>query len=167
MMNITFIGMPGVGKSTIGKSLAQEIKYNYLDIDQQMELNEGKTIQELLLALGDEKFILSEEKEVLRIKNKDNTIISTGGSIIYSKKAMLHLKEISRVIYLKCSINSLMRRIKNRTTRGIVGIKDKSFESIYKERTKLYEQYSDLEIDCESLDVKKIIAEIKEAIKNE
>ncbi len=164
-MNITLIGMPGVGKSTIGKILAKEINYSYLDIDDIIESKDNKKLQKVLSDLGDEKFIIREEKEVLDLQNIANSIISTGGSIVYSEKAMDHLKKISKVIYLSCSIDQLKRRINNSSSRGIVGIKIKSFEELFAERTQLYKKYSDFEIDCESLDQKKIISKIKGLIK--
>jgi len=157
--------MPGVGKSTIGSNLAKEINYSYLDIDAIIESKDHKKLQKVLSDLGDEKFILREEKEVLELHNIDNSIISTGGSIVYSEKAMNHLKKISKVIYLSCSINQLKRRINNSNSRGIVGIKSKSFEELFNERTKIYKKYSDFEIDAEHLDIKNIILEIKKLIK--
>jgi shikimate kinase len=109
-MNITLIGMSGVGKSRIGKLLAEKLHYNFIDIDRVIEEANGKKLQELIDSLGDEKFLELEEKAILCMKNTIYTIISPGGSAIYSEKAMKRLKSISTIVFLNASLEEIKRR---------------------------------------------------------
>ena len=137
-MNITLIGMPGVGKSTLGKRLANKLKLNFIDLDQVIEKQNNSKLQELLDKVGDEKFLELEEKAVLSLSDLNNSLVSTGGSVVYSKKAMDFLKNNSKVIFLDASFESIKTRIDNEQTRGIVGLKTKTLKQLYEERTPLY-----------------------------
>ena len=146
-MNITLIGMAGVGKSFIGKHLAERLNCTFVDIDEVIEKKTSLTLQQIIDTHGEEEFLKIEERAILRLNGFNNSIISPGGSIIYSKKAMDFLKEKSIVIYLEDSLENIKRRIKNPHTRGLVGFKNKDIESIFEERCDLYEKYADATIN--------------------
>ena len=100
--NIVLIGMPGVGKSTIGVILAKVLGYSFLDADLLIQEQEGKLLHEIIEEKGTDGFIEVENRVNASIR-ADRTIIATGGSVVYGKEAMEHLKEIGRVGYLKVS----------------------------------------------------------------
>lgn len=160
-MNITLIGMPAVGKSSVGEDLARFLKYKFLDIDKMIVKKEKKLLQKVLDNLGDEKFIKLEGDVILSIKNPENTIFSPGGSIIYNQKAMEYLKNNSTVIFLESEFSAIEKRLSNAPVRGIVGLKNKSLKKLFEERTLLYKKYADITIKVpEHLNKTKVAKEI-------
>lgn len=157
--NITLIGMPGSGKSYIGKKLAEKLGYEIIDLDSIMEEKFNLPLQKILDNLGQDLFLKKQADDVLKhTENKTRLVISPGGSIVYSPDAMEHLKNISTIVYLKTSLDTIKLRI-NENTRGIVGIGEKTIEELYDERIKLYEKYSEIIVDAEQ-EVEKIIEDI-------
>jgi shikimate kinase len=150
-MNVTLIGMSGVGKSRIGKLLAEKIHYGFIDIDRVMEKDSGKKLQDLVNCLGDEKFIEAEENAILGVGKVSNTVISPGGSAIYSEKAMAFLKSISTIVYLDASLEEIKKRIPDFSKRGIVRLVETGLEALYEERLPLYRRYADVTVDVENL----------------
>jgi shikimate kinase len=158
-MNITLIGMPGVGKSFIGKKIALKLGYEFVDIDEIIEKENGMSIQKLLDKVGKEKFIELEGKAVLNLEGEEK-IISPGGSVIYSNEAMKFLKKNSKIFYLKDYMEKIKKRVHNFNSRGIVGLKEKSFDELFLEREKLYEKYADFIIFVGDFNEKRIVGEI-------
>jgi shikimate kinase len=150
-MNVTLIGMSGVGKSRIGHLLAQKLQYDFIDIDRVMEKDSGKKLQDLVNCLGDEKFIEAEENAILGVGKVSNTVISPGGSAIYSEKAMAFLKSISTIVYLDASLEEIKKRIPDFSKRGIVRLVETGLEALYEERLPLYRRYADVTVDVENL----------------
>ena len=143
-MNITLIGMAGAGKSTVGRVLAKRLGYDFVDIDAVLEAKHGRPLQELLDEAGDEAFLHMEREVALSYQNGlQNTVISTGGSMVYSPAAMEHLKKISKIVFLDASLDDIKKRI-TVGGRGIVGGRDKPFEEVYAERLPLYKRYADI-----------------------
>lgn len=160
-MNITLIGMAGAGKSTIGRALAKSLDYTFIDIDRLVMEKTGVPLQELIDKEGDIALLKLEEEAILKLKQMDKCIISPGGSIIYSKKAMHHLKCVSKIIFLDVPFRSIVRRIPNARKRGIVGLKDKSLKELFEERIILYQEYADFSINIKGKeDVQSIIEKI-------
>jgi len=118
-MNIILIGMSGSGKSTLGVLLAKALGMDYVDTDIVIQQHEGRLLQDIIDNDGIEKFMEVEEKIVSELQLK-NCIISTGGSVIYSVKAMNVLKQGGQIIYLHVPYEEINRRLINITTRGIV-----------------------------------------------
>jgi shikimate kinase len=148
-MNITLIGMSGVGKSHIGRELSSKVGYNFIDIDEIIERSSGKKLQEMIDELGNEKFLKIEEKAILGIGRIDNSVISPGGSSIYSEKAMNFLKSISKIVFLSATLEEIKKRTSNFSKRGIVGL-ERGLEKIFDERLPLYRKYADITIDLKS-----------------
>ena len=97
--NIVLIGMPGVGKSTIGVVLAKVMGYQFVDADLVIQEKEGKLLCEIIEEVGAEGFIEVEN----RINSSicvEHAIIATGGSVVYGAEAMAHLREIGTILYL-------------------------------------------------------------------
>jgi shikimate kinase len=160
-MNITLVGMAGVGKSAIGRELAKRMNYRYVDTDAQIEEKTKLTLQRILDDFGDDKFTEIEERVVLELGKVDGHIISPGGSVVYSEKAMRFLKENSVVVFLNAPFEGIQKRLANTQMRGIVGLKKKSLRSLFDERLILYKRYADVQIDTsEETDISSVVEEI-------
>ena len=159
--NIVLIGMPGVGKSTIGVILAKVLGYSFLDADLLIQEQEGKLLREIIEEKGTDGFIEVENRVNASIR-ADRAIIATGGSVVYGKEAMEHLKEIGRVVYLKVSYAILEKRLAD--IKGVVLKKGQTLETLFEERSKLYEQYADIEVSEEGLDVEQTVEKLVEAL---
>ena len=161
--NIVLIGMPGVGKSTIGVILAKVLGYSFLDADLLIQEQEGKLLREIIEEKGTDGFIEVENRVNASIR-ADRAIIATGGSVVYGKEAMEHLKEIGRVVYLKVSYAILENRLADIKGRGVVLKKGQTLETLFEERSKLYEQYADIEVSEDGLDVEQTVEKLVEAL---
>ncbi len=157
--NIVLIGMPGVGKSTLGVILAKIIGYRFLDADLIIQEREGKLLKEIIEEKGVEGF-MAVENEVNASLECERTIIATGGSVIYGKEAMEHLKSIGQIIYLKAEYEALDKRLSNLKGRGVVLKKGQNLRELYDERTPVYESYADHIIDETGCDIEQTIEKI-------
>ena len=163
--NIVLIGMPGVGKSTVGVILAKVMGYQFLDADLVIQEQEGKLLREIIEVVGTDGFIQVENRVNAGLKcNK--TIIATGGSVIYGREAMEHLKEIGTVIYLEVSFPTLEKRLSDIKGRGVVLKEGQTLYDLYKERTPLYEKYADVRVLEEGLSVEETVEQLMEKLQN-
>jgi len=138
--------MPGAGKTVIGKKLAKKLDLGFIDTDKLIEKRLNSNLQNIINKIGEKKFIEIEEQAILGLKELDNYVISPGGSIIYSKKAMNFLKNKSLIIFLDLSFEAITQRIPNKYERGIVGLKNKDLKTIFNERLLLYRKYADMTV---------------------
>jgi len=143
MNNIILIGMPGSGKSTMGVILAKLLGYSFIDADLLIQQQEGKKLFEILRDDGPDYFAKVENTVNASI-NTHETVIATGGSVVYGKEAMAHFKEIGTVVYLQVSLSELLRRLGNYATRGILMKEGETFTDLYNQRVPLYERYADV-----------------------
>ncbi len=157
--NITLIGMPGAGKSTIGIILAKILAFGFLDTDILIQLRQQKSLQQILDESDHLHLKKIEEEEILKIEVV-NHVIATGGSAVYSEKAMAHLRSMSLIVFLQVGFEELSRRIHNFDSRGIAKAKNQSFRDLFNERQILYEKYADIRFDCKGLDQDRIAEKI-------
>ncbi|MDY0190274.1 MAG: shikimate kinase [Desulfuromonas sp.] len=143
--NVTLIGMPGAGKSTIGIILAKTMSLGFIDTDILIQINRQQPLQQILDETGYLNLRQIEEEEILRL-NIDHQVIATGGSAVYSAKAMAHLQQISTIVFLDASFAEICRRIHNFDTRGIACAPEQSFAQLFEERLQLYRRYADITI---------------------
>jgi shikimate kinase len=162
--NIVLIGMPGVGKSTVGVILAKVLSRDFLDTDVYIQAKEGRTLQEIIDREGVRKFCEIEEQSVISIC-KRNSVIATGGSVVYSAVAMEHLKSQGIVLHLYLPVHVLEKRLTNFITRGVVRKSAQTFAELYHERMPLYERYADSTIDCTGLGHEDVIGVILSRLK--
>lgn len=163
--NVTLIGMPGAGKSTVGVVLAKVLGYRFVDSDLEIQEQTGKLLHELIDELGDEGF-LKVENRVNAALQAQHSVIATGGSAVYGKEAMEHLREISTVIYLRLSCESLMERLGDLHARGVVLKPGQTIRDLMEIRSPLYEKYAHLVIDGEHLDIREIVKKITDSLQN-
>lgn len=144
--NITLIGMPASGKSTVGVLLAKRIGYKFIDSDILIQEQENRLLREIIEDEGLDGFLAIEE-QVNRDINTEKAVIAPGGSVIYGRTAMEHLKEIGTVVYLKIGYEELENRLGNLKDRGVALKKGMTVLDLYKERAPIYEAYADVTID--------------------
>lgn len=161
--NITMIGMPASGKSTVGVLLAKRIGYQFIDSDILIQNQEKRLLKEIIAQDGLEGFLAIEE-QVNRDIQADRAVIAPGGSVIYGKTAMEHLKEIGTVVYLKISYEDLEKRLGNLVDRGVALKDGMTLRDLYNERTVLYEQYADVTIDETGKTSGKVVDELRSMV---
>ena len=158
--NIVLIGMPASGKSTVGVILAKVLGKKFIDTDLVIQQRENALLAEIIKDKGVDGFMKSEEEAILSVK-ENNTVIATGGSAVYGKKAMEHLKENGTVIYLKVERDELFKRLKNIKERGVVLKPNETLEEMYDNRSVLYGKYADIIIEEADSTVEETIEKIQ------
>ena len=165
MKNIILIGMPGAGKSTVGVILAKVLGYNFVDSDIVIQQKEGRTLREIIQEEGAEGFIAIENRIHAEMEYS-NSVIATGGSVVYGQEAMAHLKEMGTIIYLKLSYKTILHRLHDIKNRGVVLKDGQTLQNLYDERTLLYEKYADEVIIEDGLSVEQTIENVLRVCKS-
>lgn len=163
--NITLIGMPASGKSTIGVLLAKRLGYSFVDVDIVIQEQEGRLLKEIIEDEGQEGFLQVESRVNADLK-VHKSVIAPGGSVIYGKEAMEHLKEIGTVVYLKLSYEDVEERLGNLVERGVVLKDGMTLRDLYEERVPYYENYADITIDETGLDAGETVDKLRELLEN-
>ena len=148
--NVALIGMPGVGKSTIGVLLAKQLGYSFLDTDILIQAAEGKTLQQLIQKSGISGFCDLEEEYILSV-SVNSHVIATGGSVVYGEAAMGHLKADSVIIHLNLSLDRLQKRLGDLDARGVAISPGRGLADLYAERHPLYLKYADHTVATDTL----------------
>ena len=156
MDNIVLIGMPGVGKSSAGVVLAKVLGYEFVDTDLVIQREEKRLLKDIIAMDGNDAFLVIENKINAGI-DVHNSVIATGGSVIYGKEAMEHLKNIGTVVYLRASLETIQSRLLNLEGRGVAMKNGQSLEDLYYERIPLYEQYADMIIDMDGSTIEETV----------
>ncbi|MBI3046256.1 MAG: AAA family ATPase [Candidatus Harrisonbacteria bacterium] len=160
MKGITLIGMPGSGKSTIGKLLAKKLGCKFVDLDILIKEKENRGHEEILEKDGGAELLRLENLYTLDL-DLENTVFSPGGSIVYSLPAMRKLQKETNIIYLKLPLLEIENRLGGKIdSRGIVGFKEKGIKKLFRERDILYKNFSHKIISCLGLDKEQLIYEI-------
>lgn len=166
MKNIVLIGMPGAGKSTIGVILAKVLGMNFIDSDLLIQKQEGMLLKDIIEKEG-LKGYLAIENQVNRDIVADNTVIATGGSVIYCPEAMEHFYNTAKVVYIKLSYNTIRKRLGNIRQRGVVLREGQTLLDLYCERCPLYEKYAHIIVDAEDLGVEEVMEKIAKVVASE
>lgn len=165
MRNIVLIGMPGVGKSTVGVLVAKRLGYSFIDTDLILQSAQRMLLPEIISKMGVEGFIALENKTLCALQ-AENSVIATGGSAVYGAEAMENLRRNGTVVYLRLDPQTLCARVGDIQNRGVVTFNGSTIFELYKERAPLYEKYADIIIDETGCDieatVQKIVTRLKE-----
>ena len=156
---ISVIGMPGSGKSTVGATLARALGLELVDADGLIEAQEQQTLQQIMDTRGNAVFRAIEE-QVLTQMPLFSSVISTGGSVIYSEKIMARLSAHSTVVYLRARFETIEYRVSLAPHRGIASDGEQTLRDLYEERVPLYERYGDIVVDCDDVTPEHITATI-------
>ncbi len=151
--------MPACGKSTVGVVLAKTMNKGFVDTDLLIQQKEGRRLQEIIDAEGNDYF-RRVERSVLLDFNGSGQVVATGGSAVYFEDAMEHFRRDGVVVYLKVSLDNILERMNNIRTRGISIDKGQTIEELYLERAPLYEKYADITVDADGCTVEQVIEKI-------
>lgn len=162
--NIVLIGMPGAGKSTVGVILAKVLGMNFIDSDLLIQEREGMLLKDIIKKEGLEGYI-DIENQVNRDISVENTVIATGGSVVYCAEAMEHFRDRAKVVYIKLSYDTISNRLGNIKQRGVVLRDGQTLLDLYKERIPLYEKYAHITVDSEGLEIEELMERICIAVK--
>ena len=156
-LKICIIGMPGSGKSTIGKILSKKINYKFFDTDENIEDETKSKINDIFTNKGEAYFRELETKVLNKLIKINKVVISTGGGIILKNKNILNK---SFNIYLQCDEDILIERASRNKDRPLLLINiKKNMKNLFNERKDIYNDLADLKINTKS-DIHKTIAEI-------
>ncbi len=165
MNNIILIGMPAVGKSTIGVLLAKSLLLSFTDTDLLIQKKYKKSLCDIIKENGTKAF-LNIEEEIILNADFENSVIATGGSAVFGEKAMKKLKENGVVIYLDLKVDEIKKRIGDIKSRGVVLTNGTTIDDILEERKPLYKKYADIKIDCDNLTAEECVEKIIQALKS-
>ncbi|MBN2484195.1 MAG: shikimate kinase [Candidatus Omnitrophica bacterium] len=166
-MNVTLIGMVGVGKSVLGRALARKMRTLCIDTDRLIEKKTGRKLQKLIDTIGEDRFLTLEKDTVigLALKKASGYVISPGGSVVYSPEAMRYLRKNTKIIFLAAPLATIRAHIKNRSSRGIVGLEKKNLARLYAERLPLYKKYAHLKVRVgKNMTVNQVVDKILKSI---
>ena len=165
MKNIIFIGMPAVGKSTVGVVVAKRLGYEFIDTDLLIQKQENRLLREIIAEEGLDGF-LSIENQVNRDVEAEHAVISPGGSVVYCEEAMKHYKEIGTIVYLHASFEVINSRLKNAKKRGVALRDGQTLKDLYDERVVLFEKYADITVSEDGLELEETIENVMEVLEN-
>ncbi len=157
--DLILIGMPGAGKSTIGVLLAKRLRKPFIDTDILIQNGEGAYLQEIISRNGFDGFRHIEERYLLGL-TQGCGVVATGGSAVYSPKAMAHLKSLGPALYLQIGLEQLKARLDNLSERGVLILPGQTIDMLYDERRPLYERYADIRIETTDKTPEQVVASI-------
>ena len=155
--------MPGAGKSTLGILLAKELGLSFTDTDVSIQVQQGKSLQQITDESG--YMVLRDyEEQVLLRENIEGSVVATGGSAVYSEAGMARLQANSVVVFLDLPLTELQKRVTNFDSRGIARRPDQSFADLFAERRALYQLYGEIRIDCSNLSIDEALQAVVRAL---
>ncbi len=145
MRNIILIGMPGSGKSTFGKMLAQKLGREFVDADTYLEEKEGKTIKELF-TVSEDCFRDAEERTIQELAQKEGLVIATGGGVVKRESNITHLKKSGIILFIDRKPEDIVTDVEV-GTRPLLAEGTKKVFDLYNERIALYRKSADVAVE--------------------
>ena len=158
--NITLIGMPAAGKSTVGVLLAKRLGYSFVDVDLIIQEKEGKRLKEIISEKGLDGFLEVENRINAEVR-ATRSVIAPGGSVIYGKEAMENLASLGLIVYLKISYEELLGRLGDVVDRGVALREGMTLKDLYDERVAYFEKYADITVDEEGKSLGDVVDELR------
>ncbi|MFC1767646.1 shikimate kinase [Candidatus Margulisiibacteriota bacterium] len=151
--NVILIGFMGVGKTEIGKKLAEKLGLAYIDTDDIIESRAGKTINNIFTEEGEAVFRDIESGILDELAGKSGQVVSTGGGMILRPENVKKMKGMGPLVLLWASPEVIHERVKNAGTRPLLNVPDpmKKIDEILEFRTPIYKSVADLEVDTSRL----------------
>lgn len=156
---IVLIGMPGCGKTTIGRILAQELGVPFVDTDNLIRETEGMPLPKIQQEKGMDYFLRAEEHALLSLDDSPK-VVATGGSAVFCEHGMMYLGSIATVILLETDLKMLMRRMGDPKKRGVVLGPNQTIMGVFRERRPLYLRYADIRVRTYHTRPKDVVAKI-------
>ncbi len=162
-LNIILIGMPGAGKSTVGVLLAKRLGYHFVDTDLLLQTQQECRLQQII---GREGLAGFKELEASVLCNLEATrsVIATGGSAVYSERAMTRLKALGQLVFIDIPLDELLNRVHDMDSRGLVMGANETYQDLYEERQPLYRKYAEVIIPGGNLRVEEVAAAIEQSV---
>jgi len=154
--------MPGSGKSTTGVLLAKQLKLNFVDTDLLIQTTTGVTLNQFINNHGVTALREKEQEVILTIETAQQ-VIATGGSAVYGKAAMAHLRKGSIIVFLDITYETMIQRLGDFTERGIAKPESMSLEAMFEERLALYRNCAEVTVDA-NLSAEQVCQSIRQAI---
>lgn len=162
--NIVLIGMPGVGKSTVGVVLAKRLGYDFIDSDLLIQRQTGRRLPELIAEHGHDGFLAIEEAVNSSIAVTRH-VIATGGSAVYGERAMTQLGARGVLVHLELPLAEVAQRVGELTDRGVAMRAGQTLADVHAERLPLYQRYAEVTIDCLGLELREVVAAIEAEVR--
>lgn len=157
--NLVLIGMPGVGKSTVGVLLAKVLLRDFLDTDVQLQAALGCRLQACIDRHGLAAFLAAEERLLCSLR-VHGTVIATGGSAVYSARAMRHLRHQGTIVLLALPLSALRQRLTNLATRGVVREPGQTLAALHRSRAPLYRRHAQITVPCANRNHEEVVQAI-------
>ena len=157
--NLILIGMPAAGKSTVGVLLAKQLGVAFVDTDILIQTGEGCLLQEIISRQGIAGFRTIEENVLLQV-SADCGVVATGGSAVYSRKAMSHLRSLGPVVYLRIDLSALKERLGSLDERGVLRTPGQTIDRLYAERSPLYEKYAEITVSTTNVTPDRVVTAV-------
>lgn len=162
--NITLIGMPGAGKSTLGVVLAKRAGLRFVDTDLLIQEGSGQLLSEIIDERGIDGF-KAYENDLISGLACEHHVIATGGSAVYGAEAMRHLSCISTVVFIDITFNEMQRRLgSDLTGRGVVMAPGLTIRNVYDERRPLYQRYADVTVKTSGMSTRNAVEVLATAL---
>jgi shikimate kinase len=162
-LNIILIGMPGAGKSTVGVLLAKRLGYNFVDTDLLLQSQQQCRLQKIIAREGLGNFKAIEEQVLIELTTT-HSVVATGGSAVYSERAMARLRKLGQLVFIDIPLEELLGRVNDMDNRGLVIGPNETYENLYKERLPLYQKYAEVTISGDGMTVEAVAAEIEKSV---
>jgi len=149
MQRLTLVGMPGSGKSAVGRLVAARLGWQFIDTDKVIETGRGTLLQLIIDEVGEAEFLRLEERALLDLELPERVVISTGGSVVYSEPAMQRLAANSTVLFIDAPLDAIRVHIAAEAPRGIIGMaRAGTLEGLYRQRQPLYRRWAHIVVPC-------------------
>lgn len=160
--NIFIVGPMGVGKTTIGRHLANHLGYEFKDSDREIEEHTGATIPLIFELEGEEGFRRRERTAIEELTAMQHIVLATGGGAVLAEENREFLKARGTVIYLHASVEQLLKRTRNSKNRPLLQTEDPGakLRALMQERRPLYESVADISLETGRFTVKQVLKEL-------
>ncbi len=160
-MNIILVGFMGTGKTAVAQALAGKLKMKYVDLDDVIEADAGRSINKIFAESGEDHFRYLEKQAAKKISSLDKQVIATGGGVVLDKQNVENLKKNGTMVCLTATVEVIYSRVKDQQSRPLLNV-DKPREAIkrFLDTRQPYYARADFTIDTSNLTVEQAVNKI-------